>query len=100
MTIELANLEFENDFASVSCSSGAIVAFNKLEESMTVGDQITDINDISIVYFSIDDEYVDCSMAIGMSNKYMRLYSEYKELEGKTLTTENLQQCKLEVFNE
>jgi hypothetical protein len=48
----------------------------------------------------IDENYYDCNIAIGLSNDFIHLYSEHKEIEGQVLTLDNLSLCYIEVFDE
>ena len=100
MTIELSKVTFVNDFVYINCDNGAILVLNKLEESIAEDSRSLDIRNINIAYLDIDNNYTDCNMAIGLSNAFMRLYSDYKELEGKVLTVDNMSLCKIEVFDE
>ena len=100
MLVELSDVVFENDFAYISCNNGAVIVLNKLEEAMEVDGLTVPVRNITMAYLDIDDAYIDITQAIGMSNKYTHLYSEYKEQEGKLLTVDNISLCKLEVFDE
>lgn len=97
MIVDLGEVEFVNDFAYINCESGATLVLNRLDEN--IDDKLT-LKSVNIALVDIDDNYFDCNMAIGLSNDYIRLYSDYKEQEGQVLTTDNLSLCKIEVFDE
>lgn len=100
MVVDLSKVEFDNDFVYINCENGATLVLNKLEEAIADEDNSLTIRNINIAYVDIDDNYIDCNMAIGLSNDVVKLYSDYKELEGKVLTVDNMNLCKLEVINE
>lgn len=97
MIVNLSEVQFVNDFAYINCESGATLVLNKLAENI---DDLVEINNVNIALVDIDENYIDCNMAIGLSNDYIRLFSDYKEQEGQILTTENIALCQIEVFDE
>ena len=100
MTVDLSRIKFDNDFCYIDCDNGATLVLNKLEEAVADEEHNLTIRNVNIAYVDLDDNYTDCNMAIGMSNKVIKLYSDYKEQEGKVLTVDNLNLCKIEVFDE
>ena len=97
MIVNLSEIQFVNDFAYVNCPSGATLVLNKLDENIA---DVLKIRNVNIALVDIDGDYFDCNMAIGLSNDYIRLFSDYKEQEGQVLTIDNIAQCQIEVFDE
>lgn len=95
MNIALSNVKFVNDFAYIDCTNGGTLVLNKLDEDFYVR-----LNNINIAFIDVDNNYFNCNIAIGLSNSYLRLYTEHKEYEGKQLTAENIDLCFIEVFDE
>lgn len=100
MVVDINEITFENDFAYINCANGSVLVLNKLDEDIVEGQGEAVIKNINIALVDIDDNYIRCNLAIGMENEYIKLYSEYKELEGKVLTVDNMSLCKIEVFDE
>lgn len=97
MIVNLSEVQFVNDFAYINCESGATVVLNKLDENLA---DTLKIRNINIALVDVDGNYFDCNMAIGLSNGYIRLFSDYKEQEGQVLTIDNIALCQIEVFDE
>lgn len=100
MTIDLSEVNFSNDIAYVSCENGSILVLNKMEEAIAYENSVSEVRNINVAILDLSDVYHDCNMAIGLSNSFMRLYSEYAELDGDILTVDNISKCKIEVFDE
>ena len=100
MIIDLSEVNFNNDIAYISCGNGSILVLNKLEEAIAYEDSVSEVRNVNIAILDLNDVYHDCNMAIGLSNDLLRLYSEYVELEGDVLTLDNIDKCKIEVFDE
>lgn len=97
MIVNLSEVQFVNDFAYINCESGATLVLNKLDENIA---DVLEIRNVNIALIDIDGNYFDCNMAIGLSNDFIRLFSDYKEQEGQILTAENIALCQIEVFDE
>lgn len=97
MIVNLSDITFVNGFAYVNCESGATLVLNQLDEN--INDQII-VNNVNIALIDIDGNYHDCNMAIGLSNEYVKLFSDYSAQEGQVLTSENITLCQIEVFDE
>ena len=97
MIVNLSEIQFVNDFAYVNCPSGATLVLNKLDENIA---DVLKIRNVNIALVDTDGNYFDCNMAIGLSNDYIRLFSDYKEQEGQVLTIDNIELCQIEVFDE
>lgn len=100
MVVDLSKVKFDGDFAYITCDNGATLVLNKLEEAIPDNGNSLTIRNVNIAYIDINENYTDCNMAIGMFNDVVKLYSDYRELEGKVLTVDNMNLCKIEVTDE
>ena len=100
MTVKLADVNFTNDFAYIDCENGGTLVLNKLDEALAGLTGEVKLNNVNIAFVDVDDNYFDCNLAVGLSNDYIHIYSDYKEQEGKPLTVDNLDKCYIEVFDE
>ena len=100
MLVELSKVTFTNDFAYIDCPDGSTLILNKLDEAIFDGEKESIIKNINIALVDIDENYYNCNMAVGLSNDFIHLYSEHKEIEGQVLTLDNINLCFIEVFDE
>ena len=100
MTVNLNSITFVNDFAYIDCENGGTLILNRLDEAFAKTNGEVIIRNINIAFVDVDDNYIDCNMAVGLKNDYIHLYSDYKEQEGKLLTADNLSLCYIEVYDE
>lgn len=98
MTIDLSEIEFEYDFFSLPLPSGNTLILNQIDESILSNGKETEIKGINIVVAIEDEsENVMCSSVIGTTNDYFTLTTGYSEYLGKTLTSDNMQYCTMEI---
>ena len=85
---------------SVGETNGIYVngTMNKVDEDFLTDSEEVVVKGINIVV-SLEDGSgnVACSSVIGMSNDYFTLNSGYSEYLGKTLNTDNMQYCTMEI---
>lgn len=98
MTLNLSEIEFEYDFFSVPLPSGDTLIMNKVDEDFLTDSEEVVVKGINIVVALEDGSgNVACSSVIGMSNDYFTINSGYSEYLGKTLNTDNMQYCTMEI---
>lgn len=99
MTLDLSEVDFSYDFFSSTMPSGNQLVLNKIDEDFISSDMEIKVNGINIVVELLDtEESILCSSVIGTSNDYIAVKSSYKELQGKTLDTDNMKFCTIEMF--
>lgn len=99
MLIDLSKISFVNDFYSTLIPSGGTLLMNKIDEAfIDANDNEVVIKNINIEIISVEGEVTKCPCVIGLGNDLMQINSEYKEYEGKVLTSENISVCTLEVY--
>ena len=99
MTINLSEVNFDNDFFELTIPNGYTLRINSVDESIKVTDDYSE--DIDSLNIEVIDEELKahlCSSVIGMSNDYFAITTDYKEYEGDILTRKNMQYCTIEVF--
>ena len=99
MTLDLSEVDFSYDFFTSTMSGGNKLVLNKIDEDFISSGMETKVNGINIVVELLDtEESILCSSVIGTSNDYIAVKSSYKELQGKTLDTDNMKFCTIEMF--
>lgn len=99
MTLDLSEVDFSYDFFTSIMPGGNQLVLNKIDEDFISSDMETKVNGINIVVELLDtEESMLCSSVIGTSNDYIAVKSSYKELQGKTLDTDNMKFCTIEMF--
>lgn len=99
MTLDLSEVDFSYDFFTSTMPSGNQLVLNKIDEDFISSDMEIKVNGINIVVELLDtEESILCSSVIGTSNDYIAVKSSYKELQGKTLDTDNMKFCTIEMF--
>lgn len=98
MTIDLAKVEFDNDFFSTILPDGSILTLNKIDESLAVGSGVLDIKAINIEIQKENEEVVYPPSVIGLGDDTLVIKTDYEEYEGKVLTAENMAFCTIEVY--
>lgn len=98
MTVDLSEVEFDYDFFSLSLPDGNTLIMNQVDEDfLTNGDEVV-VKGINIVVALEDGSgNVLCSSVIGMPNDYFTINSGYPEYVGKTLTSDNMKYCTMEI---
>ena len=100
MTYNLVDIEFTNDFYSISLDNGNFIVFNLVDEQPKVEEEEVSINNINIAVVDSEGNQVTVSNVIGMDTPYFKLTSAYSEVLGQTLTKDNIALCTLEVKDE
>lgn len=99
MTLDLSEVDFSYDFFASTMPSGNQLVLNKIDEDFISSGMETKVNGINIVVELLDtEESILCSSVIGTSNDYIAVESSHKELQGKTLDTDNMKFCTIEMF--
>lgn len=97
MTIDLAGITFENDFFSIDIFDENTLTLNKINESLSSDSEAAEINRINI-QLTTADSVVILPSVIGIDNSYMKINTDYKEYEGKVLTSDNMKYCTIEIY--
>ena len=99
MILDLSEVDFSYDFFTSTMPGGNQLVLNKIDEDFISSAMETKVNGINIVVELLDtEESILCSSVIGTSNDYIAVKSSYKELQGKTLDTDNMKFCTIEMF--
>ena len=99
MILDLSEVGFSYDFFTSTMPGGNQLVLNKIDEDFISSGMETKVNGINIVVELLDtEESILCSSVIGTSNDYIAVKSSYKELQGKTLDTDNMKFCTIEMF--
>ena len=99
MTLDLSEVDFSYDFFTSTMPGVNQLVLNKIDEDFISSGMETKVNGINIVVELLDtEESILCSSVIGTSNAYIAVESSYKELQGKTLDTDNMKFCTIEMF--
>ena len=97
MLLKLGEIVFDYDFFTTSMPNGGYLVMNKIKESLKHEEDTLELDRVNIAVY-LEDEIVPCSSVIGMSNDYLGISTDHKELEGKTLSSENMQYCIMELY--
>lgn len=97
MLLKLGEIVFDYDFFTTSMPNGSYLVMNKIKESLKHREDTLELDRVNIAVY-LEDEIVPCSSVIGMSNDYIGISTDHKELEGKTLSSENMQYCIMELY--
>ena len=103
MVLDLSGVSFENDFFKVDLPTGNILVINSLDESTDTGTDSTVIRRINLQLNYLDEDsqelfLAEISPVIGLDNEYLKIETDYTELEGCVLTQENFKQCRINVY--
>lgn len=98
MTIDLAKVEFDNDIFSTRLPDGGIITLNVVDESMQTPYDGLEIKGVNINLYDFTGELIECPCVIGLGNELMEIRTDYKNLEGKVLTPDNMMYCTIEVY--
>lgn len=101
MQIALENIVFENDFYDIGLEDGNVLRLNLINESLAFNNETAIIHRINIekiVYMEDDkEEHTICTSIIGLSDKNIKLSSDYVEYVGEPLDSNNMRYCTIEV---
>lgn len=100
MTINLSEVTFSYDFATIPLARNGTLILNKINESLSYEDDTVRIEGINLVVLTEDEEEILYPSVIGTSNEYFSLLTKHTEYMGKTLNSENIQYCTLEIADE
>lgn len=98
MVIDLSKINFVNDFFYVDLSDGSVLILNNINESVKSEDEIAPIKQINLLIVRLDGTILQCSSVIGIGNDILIIKTDYKEYEGKILSIDNKDYCKVEVY--
>lgn len=98
MIIDLAKVEFENDFFTTILPDGSLLVLNKVEEDFVSGTESCIIKAINIEIQPDEDTVISCPCVIGMGNDLMQIVTDYTEYEGEVLTPDNMAYCTIEIY--
>lgn len=101
MTINLSEIEFDNDFFMTTTPNGDELILNKMDESLKIDSEeetVLNIKNINIELVKTDNTYVKCPCVIGMGDEYIHIDTDYKDLEGVVLTSENMKYCTINIY--
>ena len=103
MTIVLSEIEFTNDFFSTTLSDNRTIIINKVNEDFecSSGQHTCTIDSLLIQILDTDGETLaDCTRIVGMSDDYISINTDYPEYEGQMLSSENMNYCEVEVYEQ
>ena len=97
MTYNLDSIVFDNNFYVLDIGGGNTVIFNLVEEDIAVGSEVTEISGVNTAVVDSEGVYHTSVNVIGLSDNFYSLNTEHTEYLGKSLTSENIKYCTLEV---
>ena len=98
MIIDLANVQFVNDFFSTTLPDGSMLSLNVVDEDfIATGGECT-VKAVNIGQIDTEGNYVDCPCVIGFSNDVLKIDTKHTEYKGKTLTPDNMVYCTIEIY--
>lgn len=103
MILDLAGISFENDFFRLDLPTGNVLIINKINESTDTGTDSAVIDRINLQLNYLDENsqeffLSEISPVIGIANNYLKIETDYSELEGCVLTSENFSQCRINIY--
>lgn len=100
MTVDLAKVEFVNDFFSTALPDGSILVINKVDEDFITGDNECIIKALNIEVQQDEDTIISCPCVIGLSNDLLEIKTDYTQYEGEVLSPENMVYCTIEIYED
>ena len=98
MIIDLSQVTFDYDFFSLPLPDGNTLIMNQIDEHFESHYGETKIKAINIVVAPEDgSDNIPCSSVIGIANEFFTIKTGYPEYEGKTLNTDNMAYCTMEI---
>ena len=98
MTVDLAKVDFVNDFFSTSLPDGSILIINKVDEDFLTDDTECIVKALNIEVQQDEDTIISCPCVIGLGNDLLEIKTDYTEYEGEVLTPDNMVYCTVEVY--
>lgn len=104
MILNLAEVQFENDFFTIDLPDGNILTLNVIDESILVStNEVININRINIQITEYSGDvvtYVNTPNVIGFNNGKIKINTLYEEYKGKVLTKDNMMYCTVEYYEQ
>lgn len=99
MTIDLSLVTFDNGLFQTELPNGNILYMYELEESLGTekGDKV--LNGI-IIEIQNGDEITGQPTIIGLEEGSVQVLTDYEEIKGQVLTSENKDKCYMEISDE
>lgn len=100
MTISLDKATFVNDFFTTPLPDGTTLVLNKIDESLLYEGELAEIKAINIEVQDDEGNAVSCSCIIGLGDSLTKISTDHTEYEGEVLTSENMEYCTIEVYED
>ena len=100
MTISLDKVTFVNDFFTTPLPDGTTLVLNKIDESLLYEGELVEMKAINIEVQDDEGNAVSCSCIIGLGDNLMKINTDHAEYEGEVLTSENMEYCTIEVYED
>lgn len=97
MTIDLSLIEFDNDLFETDLPDGSVLTLYKLDEAIATDNGEVVINNILLQQTDMEGNIITIPSVIGMGEGNISLLSDYDELSGQVLTSDNMAKCTIEV---
>lgn len=97
MTIDLSLIEFDNDLFETDLPDGSVLTLYRLDEAIASDNGDVIIDNILLQQTDTDGSIISIPSVIGMSKGNISLLSDYDELSGQVLTSDNMAKCTIEV---
>ena len=98
MVVELAKVEFINDFFSTMLPDGSLLVLNKVDEDFLSGNAECIIKSVNIEIQDVQGNVISCPCVIGLGNDLMQITTAYKVYEGEVLSPDNMVYCTIEIY--
>lgn len=100
MTIDLSLIEFNNDLFETDLPDGSVLTLYKLDEAIATDNGEVVIINILLQQTDAEGNIIVIPSVIGMSEGNISLLSDYEELSGQVLTSDNMAKCTIEVSDD
>lgn len=98
MIVELAKIEFVNDFFSTMLPDGSLLVLNKIDEDFLADEAECILKSVNIEIQDTQGDVISCPCVIGLGNDLMQINTAHKEYEGKVLSPDNMVYCTIEIY--
>lgn len=98
MVVELAKVEFINDFFSTMLPDGSLLVLNKVDEDFLSGNAECIVKSVNIEIQDVQGNVISCPCVIGLGNDLMQITTAHKEYEGEVLSPDNMVYCTIEIY--